>query len=523
MDSQLPVLIVGAGPSGLAMASALAHLKIPFRIIDKNNSIVSGSNATWLQPRTLQFFSILGVIGQFLKKGHRCHSLDLRARGKTFGLIPFAQNGSIYPFVLMLPQCETEKLLTGHLETQGVTVERSVTLRELTQTADHAVATLRMPEGQDESASFSWVIACDGSASTVREICHTPFVGSPLPGQFVVADAVMSTFLSPGELHVFFDRETVCAVFPIGSQRYRISANLHQSHPRKIFTEMEVREIVAERTDGNFTVDKVSWISPFWTHSRLIENMRQGRVFFVGDAAHMHSPAGGQGLNSGIQDVSNLAFKLALVMQGLADSAFLDSYHAERHPVISHTVAASEKFTRIVQSKVSVRKKWDELIAPSPETLPAQIGRQIAQMHVCYDSPVISLSGRKDVPSAPQPGECAPDATLGAGVSLYTALQAMKHVVLIFCGEEDVSATLAFQHHCQEKFKQYAKVLRVMRTADTEDAVLADPQGILHALYHVGAAALYVIRPDGHVAGCSSDLDMGVLEAVFSKYRRVLK
>lgn len=521
MDSQLPVLIVGAGPTGLAMACALTHLQIPFRIVDKNPEPVSGSNATWLQPRTLQFFNMLGIVDRFVKKGHHCQALTLRVKGKPLGRIPFDQTGSVYPYVLVLPQRETEKFLIAHLEERGGRVERPLSLTALSGTDSHVVVTLRSAGGAEECTSFSWVVACDGAMSTVRDICQIGFEGGELPGQFVVADTVMDSFLSPGEIHVFFDRETICAIFPMGSQRYRISANLHQSHPRKIFTEKEVREIVAERTDGNFNVESVSWISPFWAHSRQIDRMRIGRIFFAGDAAHIHSPAGGQGLNSGIQDVSNLAFKLALVMRGEASDTLLESYHAERYPVLQKTIAYAEYFTRVVQTRTSIRKKWEELIAPAPKTLPALIGKRIAALDTHYsDSPVIVIPGRPEEPSAPQPGDCAPEAILENGKSLYAELREFRHLVLLFEGKETNTVATTLQQDLQKKFSHRVRVMRVReKPEETGSSVIPDPDGRLHALYQVTGTGTYVIRPDGHIAACVSGLQEKVVEQTFEKYR----
>lgn len=521
MSGQLPVLIVGAGPSGLAMACAFAHLKVPYRIVDKNSSPVSTSNAVWLQPRTLEFFNMLGAADAFLKKGNRCRGMSLQAGGKPLGRIPFDQNASPYPFVLMLPQKLTEKMLIEHLSQLGGTVERSVTVTDLSETPDHMLVTMQSSQGKTETLPVSWVVACDGSSGVVRDLCGVAYQGTQLPGQFVVADAKMDSFLPQDELHVFFRKETLCAVFPLGSQHYRISANLHQSHPRKIFTDIEVREIVAERTDGNYNVAEISWISPFWAQSRLIDQMRQGRVFFIGDAAHTHSPAGGQGLNAGIQDAANLAFKLGLVMHGNADIALLDTYHLERHPVISRTVTQAEHFTRIVQSKISLRKQWNELIAPSPETMPAEIGRQITQLGVCYtDSPVIDFARRADA-GVPQSGVCAPDIRAQGGL-VYKALRDMRHLVLIFTGTDDLPAWRTLQQALEKKYADLVRVLRVVQGGLTDAGVLADPDGSLHTLYGVKTAALYVIRPDGHIAACADRPDSQPVDKVFALYRSPL-
>ena len=283
MEDRLPVLIVGAGPTGLLMACELARHGIAFRIIDKNPKQTSSSNATWIQPLTIELFDAMGIAGQFVKLGHRCDGIHLHAREKLSLHISLKYIDSIYPYILMLPQSETEKILIAHLESFNIPIERSLELIDLKQdNQDQSVtATLRHASGKVETITSHWLIACDGSNSLVRKKCEINFPGEDLPEQFMVADAQMNSFHAHNEIHAFFDKKTVFIVSPLGSNKYRIMANIHQSHPRKFFIEKEVREIVSERTHATYNVNSVSWIFPFWIHSKVVPQMRKGSVFLA--------------------------------------------------------------------------------------------------------------------------------------------------------------------------------------------------------------------------------------------------
>ncbi len=517
----LPVLIVGAGPTGLMAACELARRHIPFRIIDKNPSPVTTSNAIWIQPRTLELFDLFGIAETFVKKGQHCIALNLHARG-VHTRVPLESRESLYPFFLMLPQCETEKLLIQYLEKMGSKVERAVTLVDVRQEQDSVWTTLQTADGKEEVVCTEWLLACDGANSQVRGKCGITFHGETLPSQFMVADARMDSFLSPDELHVFLGKETVCAVFPFRPGFYRVTANLHQSHPRKLFTQHEVRDIVHERTGGEFNVQEVGWVSPFWIHSRIVDAMQMGRVFFVGDAAHIHSPAGGQGMNAGIQDACNLAFKLALVIEKKAAPALLASYNAERYPVVKEIVNQTEQFTRALLARGAIVKKLREFVGADSSQALTAIGWRIAQMTIRYDaSPVMHYSAVPAQASShyPVPGMPAPDVRLADGSTVYRRLQ--SHLVLIFAGEglPISAAAQALGNKIVQQFVGWVTVCQVSGvSAAATPEVIVDAEGILHRRYGVVSPTVCVVRPDGYLAYREETLESAPLEEFFWSY-----
>lgn len=533
MSNHLPVLIVGAGPAGLMMACELERRDIPFRIIDKKPEPSLGSNATWIQTRTLEIFDAMGIADDFLREGYRCDAINLYERGKSVANIPLSDLDSCYPFILMLPQRITESLLNQYLQSARIRVERSLELISIKQSADSVVSTVKCPDGDTEIITSHWLIACDGASSAVREKCQIHFPGGDLPEQFVVADAQMGSFLPNNEVHVFFDKGTVFpgkgtvfAAFPWGSNKYRINANLYLDHPRQTFTEHEVKEIVAERSYGDFVVEEVSWISPFWIHSKVLQQMRHGAIFFAGDAAHIHSPAGGQGMNTGLQDVYNLAWKLALVIKHQANSTLLDSYQAERQPVNAKIVNQTEYFTKMLLFDKTFFTKLRRLgrsLARSKPRLAKKIGMELTQLDICYQqSPVIDYQ-EKSNKNAPQVGERLPDIILNNTTRLYRHFQNTEHVILLFVGATPSQRILTkarnLQHHFNQVFPGLIKtyVVSLHAVHDMSDAIL-DIEGVLHQRFNVKKLALYVVRPDTYLAYYSKKIDIDAVETFFRKY-----
>jgi len=460
--SHLPVLIVGAGPTGLTMACELERQDISFRIIDKKSELTQGSNATWIQTRTLEIFDAIGIIDRFLKIGHKCEAINFYVKGKALAKISLKKMDSAFPFILMLPQHETERLLNSKLEESKVAVERSVELINIQQTSNGVISTVRFADGRTENITSDWVIACDGANSTVREKCQISFPGEDLPEQFMVADAKMSSFLPADEIHVFFDKGTILpdkgtvfSAFPYGISQYRLSANLYQEVPRQSFSEKEVKEAVAERTYGNYIVESVSWISPFWIHDKLAEQMRKGSIFLAGDAAHVHSPAGGQGMNTGIQDAFNLAWKIALVIKEKAHPSLLYSYQEERYPIVKDVVTQADELTNMMlfdKSFISQLQNFSHDISNDPY-LSQKTSEQLTQINVHYKkSPIIHYK-EKPASTSPQQGERAPDVKINDSKTLYSYLRNSNHHILVFI-EDKITKEDITQIKKLEKFSK---------------------------------------------------------------------
>jgi 2-polyprenyl-6-methoxyphenol hydroxylase-like FAD-dependent oxidoreductase len=340
----LPVLVVGAGPTGLTVANELARHGVPPRVIDRAPAPATTSRALVVQPRTLEIFDDLGVIDDVIAAGDPASGLTIAFATKTVeldfaGQLAGPQNYTGHPEPRTLSQHDTERILTELLSRQGVEIERGRALTDLTQDDEAVTVSLHDEDGSVETARCRWVIGCDGAHSAVRKATGIPFAGATYRDEFIMADAELDWRLPHGGLYGFPSPAGIFAAFSMpGENRYRIFGNFPPG-PESPSTEYseptheEFQAMVDERVPFPAKVVKEHWVTRYRVHSRSVPRYRDRRVFLVGDAAHVHSPAGAQGMNTGIQDAYNLAWKLALVERGIADDSLLETYQAERHPI----------------------------------------------------------------------------------------------------------------------------------------------------------------------------------------------
>lgn len=333
-DRRTDVLIVGAGPTGLAAALCLARWQVPFRLIDKSTGPVKGSRAIGVQARTLELLEQHRIVDALLAAGHRGHAGNIMAGTRRIIRIDFDQLDSRYPFLLFAEQSATERVLTDALAAFGHAPERGVELCDFDTHGETVTANLRHLDGREERLALAWIVGTDGAHSTVRHQLGSAFEGDTLEQSFVLADLHVEWNLPEDEFHIFLSPEGLSAIFPLGGGRYRLIADApaHAASDSEPPTLDECRAIVAARVHHPATLSSLGWSSRFRINSRMVSALRTGRVLLAGDAAHVHSPAGAQGMNTGIQEAMNLAWKLALVQRGASDK-LLDSYHAERHPI----------------------------------------------------------------------------------------------------------------------------------------------------------------------------------------------
>ncbi len=332
------VLIVGAGPVGLTMAAELARYGVPVRLVDRSDHPTQTSKALVVWSRTLELMDRMGCTPAFLQAGLKAHGATIRTGESVLGHTGFESIASHYNFALMLPQRDTERLLNQHLESLGVAVERQVELTGFTDGGNHVDARLRHPDGREEAVQTPWLIGCDGAHSTVRHGLGVAFHGSAQGDDWMLADVRLEgDRVPPGdEIATYLHRDGPFVIFPIPGGRARVIATVGKtdpSHPRPDPTLAEVQAMVDRRAGGGFRVVDPVWLSNFRINERKVSDYAKGRVFLAGDAAHVHSPAGGQGMNTGMQDAFNLAWKLAAVTRGYAASTLLDSYSPERTAV----------------------------------------------------------------------------------------------------------------------------------------------------------------------------------------------
>lgn len=506
------VLIVGAGPTGLSLAAALAAHGVRPRLIDRARDRAHESRALAIQPRTLEVLAGLGITPQLVERGNRTVQLRLHAghRERAAPLFDFGLADTAYPYLLFLSQAETERILGEHLSTAGIAVEREVELRDLTPDGDSVSATLRHPDGREETVSASYVIGCDGAHSSVRTAAGISFQGSSYPQTFVLADAEAEG-LNPDAAHAFLGEQGMLFFFPLGSPaswRLLVMRPLDDpTPPDAAVTLDEVQALADNYTDGAVRVHDPVWMTNFRLHHRAATHYRAGRVFLAGDAAHIHSPAGAQGMNTGIQDAVNLGWKLAYTLRGLASPNVLDTYEPERAPVGRRVLRFTDRAFTIATSTNPIVRFIRTRVAPAliPLALKPRAGRAyafrtVSQLAIRYRTSPLSVNGPDSPRRGPRAGDRLPDAPVvqnGQKTSLHNAVAAPGWHVLL-CGPIERWPTNILTNISQ----RYAGLVSMhYLSATNAPGILYDSGG--RALRRLGLApdhtAVFLVRPDGHV------------------------
>src|SRR3569833_993739 len=343
----IDVLIVGAGPTGLVLALWLTRQGINVRIIDKTSTPGTTSRALAVQARTLELYRQLDLARPVIEKGHQVPAANMWAAGRHAARVPFEDIGSgltPYPLLQIFPQDEHEQLLIGRLEQLGMQVERDTELVNIAEESEGILARLRGSDGSEQNCEARYIVGCDGARSRVRNIIGSGFAGGTYRQVFYVADVEAAGEAINGELHIDLEEADFLGVFPLTEQgRVRLIGTVRDEradHADSLeFADVSDRAIQRLKLQ----VDRVNWFSTYHVHHRVTDHFRRSRAFLVGDAAHIHSPAGGQGMNTGIGDAINLAWKLASVLTGQAQDSLLDSYEAERIGFARRLVATTDR------------------------------------------------------------------------------------------------------------------------------------------------------------------------------------
>ncbi|HEV8177293.1 MAG TPA: FAD-dependent monooxygenase, partial [Gemmatimonadales bacterium] len=445
MDTE--VLIVGAGPTGLMLANQLARRGVPARIVDRHAGPSLQTRALGVQARTLEIYAHLGIVDRALQLGRRATGANMWANGRRAARVPLGDIGrdlSPYPFLLILGQDDNERLLAGALKPHGMAIQWNTELVGLTQEANRVIARLKQPDGGTREFTAAWVAGCDGARSAVRQLTGIPFQGAPYEDVFFVADTEMTGPMVPGELNVYLWRKGFHLFFPMrGTDHWRVVGIVPAAlRGRDDLTLDEMIPSIRREAGSGLTFRNCSWFSTYRIHHRWAQRFRDGRCFLLGDAAHIHSPVGAQGMNTGLQDAYNLGWKLALVVTGGADPALLDSYGAERIPVAQRLLRTTDRAFSLVVSNSTVAGLFRTRVVPKILAVAMRVKRirklafrTISQIGIHYRDSSLSenLPGLPD--GAPRAGDRFPWLRLafsadGPPEDLYAKLDDTRFTVI---------------------------------------------------------------------------------------------
>jgi 2-polyprenyl-6-methoxyphenol hydroxylase-like FAD-dependent oxidoreductase len=521
-DVHLPnnVLIVGAGPTGLTVAHELLRQGARVRLIDKAPGTSQNTKALGVWPRTLELFARTGtgIVEEMLDRGVKTPIFHVWSEGKRLIRLDLAhQLAGPYPFALMIPQTETEALLTRHVLDVGGTIERGTELVSLTQQKEGVEVVLRHIDGTEEVVRADWLIGCDGAHSMVRHLLGVPFVGKTFQQSFVAGNVRMQWDVPPDEAHAFLHHGNTIAFFPMPDPfRYRVVITYQPGAvPEGDVTLEEVqRDISAFGGPVGARASEPEWLDRFQVDQRRVERYVSGHVILVGDAAHLLTFVGAQGMNTGIQDAFNLAWKLTLVMKGHARAQLLESYGQEREHVSKGLLAATGWAARLATLHHPVPTQIRNFLAPRLTSLPlAQrlLINALAGLTISYrHSPMVqdnqSEGGRDS--ARMHAGDRAPDGKVwtfdrNAPHQLFEWLSGTRHTLLIFSQSRstDLAALARFLPAFQDLIECY-QIVQGASTSSEQEGIgkkLYDPDGSLARRYGLVTSGLVLIRPDGYI------------------------
>jgi 2-polyprenyl-6-methoxyphenol hydroxylase-like FAD-dependent oxidoreductase len=557
----LDVLVVGGGPVGLSLACELHRHGVRCRIVDQLPEPQIWSKAAVVTPRTLEVLDDMGVGPPMHAIGRPVYGIALHRDRDCIARLAIDLDGTPFPFVLGISQRDIEIILAQQLAEAGGALERPVTLESFREEGGVVHATLLHPGGRREQVVTRWLCGCDGAKSTVRGGLGLPFEGSTFEQNLIQAD-IRIEFPIPADAHeamIFLSSHGVLACFPLFAEgRYRAIAPA-MPDPDAEATLSVFESVARERAPEGTRFHDPAWVAKFRFHGRVVPRYRVGRVFLAGDAAHIHSPVGGQGMNMGIQDAYNLAWKLALVVRGAGRESLLDSYDPERRPVAAATVGVTDRMTKTMMRAMALRSRVAEALrnqaiafVVGSGLIGERVFRRVGQLAVEYGaSPIVGehhvsvwrseigpgrgseqpkIGDWMGFRGAVAAGARVPDLDLYDGSTLFELLRGTSHVLLLFDG---AAATQAGYDNLSEiasrvsaRWGEQVRVHVVVPRAEVpaelvwRGPVLLDADAALHRHFGCSSEGLFLVRPDGYVGFRSQPADaqkiLGYLETVFT-------
>lgn len=504
-ESNIDVLIAGAGPAGLMMACQLTLHNISFRIIDKKASPVICSGALVIQARTLEILQQLGLTQKAIKAGITAQSLNIRFNNKKPIALDFsdaANDLSRFPFLLMLEQWKTENLLEEFLKEHNQKVENNTELLGFAQQNEYVISEIKRPDGSIEAVNSKFLIGADGNGSLVRTQLKIPFPGKTHKPLLFISDCEAQLPFSGQEICFAFSKKYTAGFFPLTGNRHRVDGLIPALQGNEAVSFDEVKDFFAVDSGAEVKLKNPQWFSVFRSHSRCVTSYRQKRCFLAGDAAHVHSPVGAQGMNTGIQDAYNLAWKLAFFIQGKASADLLDSYEQERRPVALNVIRFTDFAYKLMTSDGLLAKFSRLRIAPfllplllkwssKNSALRSRMFSWVSGIGIRYKPHLpIGLSKDKFPVHAPKLGERLPYLHFDTGsksLNLHELIDPLTYNLIVF-GNPEVPEVF------QKLIDEYSEIISVKHIP-----AKAGNQQIFKA-FGIKTKAYYLVRPDMYIA-----------------------
>jgi 2-polyprenyl-6-methoxyphenol hydroxylase-like FAD-dependent oxidoreductase len=513
------VLVVGAGPVGLTLANDLLRRGIRCRSIDSAPQAMQQTKAVGIQAKTLELLAGMGVAQTAIERGLKVPVFSLYGDGKRLTRIDFREHlhESPYPYALMLPQHETERVLMEHLQSQGSTIEWQRELISVTQDEQGVEAVLRHPDGYVERGRYGWLVGCDGAHSTIRHLLGLNFAGTTSELSFAVGNVRLTWDLPSDELFAFLQRGNFIGCFPMADGRHRIViAYAPDKGPTGEVTLEEIQQVIETCGPAGARASDPAELTRFHVNQRRVEHYARGRIFLAGDAAHIHSPIGAQGMNTGMQDALNLGWKLALMVKGQASARLLESYETEREQVGEDLLRGTELAMRVALTRnpwlMALRDALAPILFSSLPIAAQRLVEALAEVSIAYPHSPITVDQRNHKGTL-RAGDRAPNAPVrtreGAELqSLFEIFKSPRSILLVLAAKREAAAVeqhwgeivALLSGGYQEMIEAYLVTEKVPSGSEPEARqILQDFTGELHQRYEAEQGGLVLIRPDGYI------------------------